>query len=93
MLLQQQKKKGARRVIAAVTHAELVKDNKTGETLIDKLNDSECPLDKFLTTDTIDQHALLANNERVEVSSVAGMLSVAIMCYLTNDSIGKRLID
>jgi len=87
------KEKGARRVIAAVTHAELVKDSKTGETLIDKLKESDCPLDKFLTTDTIDQNALLTDNRNVEVSSVAGMLAVAIMCYLTNNSISKRLIN
>jgi ribose-phosphate pyrophosphokinase len=86
------KQNGARKVIAAVTHAELVAD-RYGITLPERLNDPNCPLDKLLITDTIFQSDAVRSNDRIEVVSVAPILAVAILCYLTNDSIGRRLIN
>lgn len=86
------KEAGANRVVAAVTHSELVKD-RDGLTLLDKLSQKNNPIDRFITTDTIFQSDMVRNHEKIDVVSVAPMLAVAIMCYLTGESIGRRLID
>lgn len=89
---QKAKDMGARTVIAAVTHSELVPDSK-GRTLLDRLDESGCPLDRFITTDTIFQSEDVRRPDNIDVVSVAPILAVAILCYLTGESLGKRLIN
>lgn len=85
------KESGAQRVIAAATHAEFVPD-KEGITLPQKLKDTDAPIDRLLITDTIFQSDDIRENERIDVVSVAPVLAVAILCYLTDNSISQRLI-
>lgn len=85
------KENGARRVVAAATHAEFTPD-KNGITLPDKLKMQGSPIDKLLITDTIFQSDEVRKNEKINVEKVAPILAVAILCYLTDNSISERLI-
>ena len=87
------KQNGATKVIAAAVHGIFVPNKKDGKTLPEKLNEKDCPIDELIITDTILQKEEVLRNERVKIVSVAPILAVAILCYLTHDSIGKRLID
>lgn len=86
------KQKGATRVIAATPHA-IFAAGKDGKTLSEKLKDSNCPIDELIISDTILQGKEVIENKKIKIISVAPMLAVAILCYLTHDSIGKRLIE
>jgi ribose-phosphate pyrophosphokinase len=85
------KQNGAIKVIAASVHGIFVP--KDGKTLPEKLKEKDCPIDELIITDTILQKEEVLRNERIKIVSVAPMLAVAILCYLTHDSIGRRLID
>ena len=86
------KKNGATKVIVAASHALFVPDS-SGKTLPDRLHEPNCPIDKVIITDTIFQNDEIRKNKKIEVVSAAPILAVAIYCYLTSDSIAKRLID
>jgi ribose-phosphate pyrophosphokinase len=82
---------GAQRIVAAATHAEFTPD-KDGLTLPQKLNQPDHPLNRILITDTIFQAEDIRGNERIDIVTVAPVLAVAILCYLTDNSISQRLI-
>lgn len=86
------KQNGATKVVAAAVHGIFV-PGKDGKTLPEKLKDPNCPIDKLIITDTIIQKEEVLSNEKIRIVSVAPILAVAILCYLTHDSIGRRLID
>ncbi|MDP2585338.1 MAG: ribose-phosphate pyrophosphokinase [Candidatus Levybacteria bacterium] len=86
------KQNGAAEVIAAAAHGVFSPD-KNGRTLPEKLKDPNCPIDKLIITDTILQKEEVSRNEKITIVSVAPIIAVAILCYLTHDSIGRRLID
>ncbi|MFH1833360.1 MAG: ribose-phosphate pyrophosphokinase [Candidatus Levyibacteriota bacterium] len=86
------KQNGATQVIAAAVHGIFVPD-KDGRTLPEKLKDQNCPIDGLIITDTIVQKENVLINEKIKIASVAPILAVAILCYLTHNSISKRLID
>jgi ribose-phosphate pyrophosphokinase len=86
------KQKGATRVIAAATHGIFI-PGKDGKTLPEKLKDPNCPIDEIIITDTILQNEQILKNEKIKIVSVAPIIAVAILCYLTHDSIGRRLIN
>jgi ribose-phosphate pyrophosphokinase len=85
------KEEGAKRVIAAATHGKFVRD-KEGKTLADRLSEPDCPIDRLIVTDTIEIPDHIRANEKIDVVSVAPVLAVAMMCWLTDKSLSKRLI-
>lgn len=85
------KQNGAQQVVAAATHG-LFARGSDGKTLPDRLLEPNCPIDKVIVTDTIQPSRDVLENPRVEVVSVAPVIAVAILCYLTGESISERLI-
>lgn len=86
------KQNGARKVYASAAHGLFVPKN--GITLPERVLTPDSPIDKLFVTDSIEQGELVTNNpERIQVVSIAPVIAVAILCYLTRDSIGKRLIE
>lgn len=77
---------------AVLTHLENVPDDD-GVTFLDRMNEPDCPIDKLLVTDTIFQADEVRDHPRIEVISVAPILAVAALCYLTGESMGKRLFE
>jgi ribose-phosphate pyrophosphokinase len=82
------KQNGATKVVATAVHGIFVK-GKDGRTLPEKLKSKDCPIDELIITDTIRQKKKVLENEKIRILSVAPIVAVAILCYLTHDSIGK----
>jgi ribose-phosphate pyrophosphokinase len=86
------KQNGATKVIATAPVA-IFAPGKDRRTLPEKLHDPDCPIDEIVITDIIQQKQEILKNEKIKIVSVAPIIAVAILCYLTHDSIGRRLID
>lgn len=98
---------GAKVIYAAAPHGKFTLDNQ-GRTLVDRIHDRESPIDYLVTLDTIELPDRLKEKvifvdkpsdvgpalqeKRVAILSAAPIYAVAIMCWLTGDSLSERLI-
>jgi ribose-phosphate pyrophosphokinase len=84
---------GAESVSLVATHGLF--SRKKGASAIEKIEHSA--IDRLIVTDTILQsdetRREIEQSSKIEEVSIAPMLAVSILCYLTGDSIGKRLIN
>lgn len=78
------REKGAKRIFAAVTHGLLVGD------AIEQIDKS--PIEALLISNTI-QHVDRAQSEKIHVVSIAPLLSQAISCIISRDSIPSLYDD
>lgn len=85
---------GATEVWAAAAHGLFVPDkNHNGKTLPERMKEPGFPIERVIVTDSILQSEdVQAMKDKIDIVSVAPMMAVAIMCYLTRSSISERLI-
>ncbi len=86
------KDNGARSVNMVATHGLF--SRKKGQSAVEKIENSA--FDRVIITDSILQDEKtqreIAESSKIQVVSIAPILAVAILCNLTGESIGERLI-
>ncbi len=86
------KKHGARSVNIVATHGLL--SRKGGQSAVERIENSA--YDRVIITDSILQDEAtqreIAESSKIQVVSIAPILAIAILCNLTGESIGERLI-
>ena len=86
------KKRGARSVNIVATHGLF--SRKGGQSAVERIENSA--YDRVIITDSILQdeetQREIAESSKIQVVSIAPILAVAILCNLTGESIGERLI-
>ena len=87
------KDKGARSVNIVATHGLF--SRKDGQSAVEKLENSE--YDRVIITDSIlpdkKTQREIAQSKKIKEATIAPLLAKAIMCNLTGESIGERVID
>ena len=81
---------GATSVTVIATHAKFTPD-ENGRTFLDDLSEPNCPIGRVLVTDTIYQAPNVREHPKVEVLTIAPAYAIALMCWLTGESIKDHL--